>query len=226
MQSVLIIHSDNKKAHAFVKRHLEDLHIIPQDILTIALEEKAASIGIAQIKDVQKKVYYKPSAGERKAIVIQNAETLSEEAQNALLKVLEEPPKDTLFYVISTSREAVLPTIQSRCQIIELPPENPVITPEDKEALDEQLTAITKNPIPEGLLLAESLSRNKKDALIWLRRAIIIFRGKILADLDAQNIAADTSLLKAMQETLTLLEQTNVTPRLALENLFFMLALH
>lgn len=74
---------------------------------------------IDQIRELQKKVLYKPYEGEKKIFVINGAETMTTEAANSLLKVLEEPPKDTIFILIATSSYGLLPTILSRCQQIQ-----------------------------------------------------------------------------------------------------------
>ena len=57
--------------------------------------------------------------GSRKILVVDNADNLSEEAQNALLKALEEPSASTTIILISARPGALLPTIVSRCQSIE-----------------------------------------------------------------------------------------------------------
>jgi len=58
----------------------------------------------------------------RRVIIIEDAQTLTNEAQNALLKTLEEPPVDTVFILTITSTAAILPTILSRTQTISLQP--------------------------------------------------------------------------------------------------------
>jgi DNA polymerase III, delta subunit len=64
----------------------------------------------------------------RRVIIIENAETMTQEAQNAILKVIEEPPADTMIILTISSRKAVLPTIISRLQIL------PVVAPSLEES--------------------------------------------------------------------------------------------
>jgi len=63
----------------------------------------------------------------RKVAIIASANRMNEETSNALLKILEEPPPDTLLILLTKSQEDLLPTIQSRCQSIRMEPLAPAI---------------------------------------------------------------------------------------------------
>jgi DNA polymerase-3 subunit delta' len=94
-------------------------------IRTIVSESNAA-IPIEKIRELQKFLTLKipGSSGIARAIVIEDAHLLTIEAQNALLKTLEEPPADTIVILTAPSTESVLPTIQSRArQLAVLPPQ-------------------------------------------------------------------------------------------------------
>lgn len=62
--------------------------------------------------------------GSIKAVYIPRADDLTEQAQNALLKILEEPPRDTVIVLGAKNTESVLPTILSRCTLVEAPPDS------------------------------------------------------------------------------------------------------
>ncbi len=64
----------------------------------------------------------KPFEGERRVFVVEAADALNEESQNAMLKTLEEPPPHAHLILIAADAEAVLPTVASRCQRIEFDP--------------------------------------------------------------------------------------------------------
>ena len=64
----------------------------------------------------------KSFAGGKKICIIWGAEKLKKEASNKLLKILEEPPALTYFFIITDNVEDLLPTLKSRCQIINIPP--------------------------------------------------------------------------------------------------------
>lgn len=97
------------------------------DLRTISLvsddgTEARTLIGIETIRDLQRAAYMRPYEGTHRVFIIQEADRLSAEAANALLKVLEEPPPDLLWVLLTSDLEAVLPTIASRCQAMELRP--------------------------------------------------------------------------------------------------------
>ncbi|OPX85156.1 MAG: DNA polymerase III subunit tau [Pelotomaculum sp. PtaB.Bin104] len=80
------------------------------------LNPSGASIKIEQIRGIQRQVMFRAYQGGRKVFLIEQAETMTAEAANCLLKTLEEPPADTIFVLLSDRPQALLPTILSRCQ--------------------------------------------------------------------------------------------------------------
>ena len=72
------------------------------------------SIGVDSIREMQNDVANRPSYGKHKVYFIDSAEKMTTQAQNCLLKTLEEPPEYTVILLSVTSFEALLPTIQSR----------------------------------------------------------------------------------------------------------------
>jgi DNA polymerase-3 subunit delta' len=81
----------------------------------IALEpDDTAKIKIDTVRDVLEGCGYRPFEGQRRVVLIRDAETLVEAAQNALLKSLEEPPPATVFVLTSAAPESLLRTVRSR----------------------------------------------------------------------------------------------------------------
>jgi DNA polymerase-3 subunit delta' len=80
------------------------------------------NISIEQIREVRQDVARRPIMGRRKIYLIPSAEAMNEEAANALLKTLEEPPADVTLVLMTASPTRVLPTILSRCQIVRFGP--------------------------------------------------------------------------------------------------------
>lgn len=73
------------------------------------------SIKIEQVRDVIERAAYRPFEGRRRVVIFDDADALRHEAQNALLKSLEEPPSATTFILVSSIPDALLPTVRSRC---------------------------------------------------------------------------------------------------------------
>ena len=73
------------------------------------------SIKIDQVRDVIGRAGYRPFEGRRRVVIIDEADTLVDAAQNALLKTLEEPPSASMFLLVSSLPDALLSTVRSRC---------------------------------------------------------------------------------------------------------------
>ena len=81
--------------------------------------EGVKSIKVEQIREgIEERLFLKSFEGKFKVVIVDEAERMSNGAQNAFLKTLEEPPADSVIILITSNPDALLPTIRSRCQII------------------------------------------------------------------------------------------------------------
>ncbi|MGD2206010.1 MAG: DNA polymerase III subunit gamma/tau [Anaerolineae bacterium] len=78
--------------------------------------DAASNRGIDEIRDIREKVGFRPSEGRFKVYVLDEAHMLTEQAFNALLKTLEEPPPHVIFALVTTDPHKIPATITSRCQ--------------------------------------------------------------------------------------------------------------
>ena len=85
------------------------------DLFLTTLNDKKKNIAVEQIRKLKVDAYIRPQMSNKKVFVIDYADTMNAQSQNAILKVLEEPPGDTVFLLQVRSRSALLPTIISRC---------------------------------------------------------------------------------------------------------------
>ena len=97
------------------------------DVSTIEVDPEATEgartvISIDSVKDIIAAAHLRPYEGRTRVYIVQGADRLSQHAANALLKVLEEPPPDVLLLLLTDNPDGVLPTVRSRCQLIELRP--------------------------------------------------------------------------------------------------------
>lgn len=81
----------------------------------IKVEPDGNSIKIAQMREMQENIYQKPIVSSKKVFIINNAEKMTQEAQNSLLKTLEEPPSYIVIILIVSNENLLLNTIKSRC---------------------------------------------------------------------------------------------------------------
>ena len=82
------------------------------------IEPQGTSIKIEQIRELQKKVAEKPIISDKKIYIIDECDKMTKEAQNCLLKTLEEPPQYVIIILIGANESAILSTVKSRCSVI------------------------------------------------------------------------------------------------------------
>jgi len=94
------------------------------DVQTVQLEinddgEPKTAIAVDQVREVERSVALNPFEGRTRVVIIDPAHLLTDEAQNAFLKTLEEPPPHVVIVLIAVREEKLLPTIHSRCRRVE-----------------------------------------------------------------------------------------------------------
>ena len=217
MQSFLIIAKDKNKASTHISNFLKEEGINPFDINLQAFEK---AMGIPDVRNIQKSILLKPFRGKTKAVVIEAYENITIEAQNALLKVLEEPPANTLIIISTSSKELILPTIISRCKVIELEEKEVSLGNEDISSLNDFLNIILSGKAGDKLKIAEVIAKNKESTVLWLEKMAVFVRSKLT---DNSNDLKYLNFLKKLQKTYKAIKSTNVSQRTALENLFLSL---
>lgn len=214
LQSLLIHSKNSSTGLEFAKNFLKQKGVSNFDI-TLISEEK--TIGIGDIRSFQSKIFLKPSQGKEKGIIIDSTNGITTEAQNSLLKVLEEPPNNTYIMLVTSNKEIFLPTILSRCKLIEL--ENKESTDLDK--FKETLNDLSKKGIGERLKLAQDFSKDKNQAITFIENLILTAREDMKKNLDHSQ--ENSLILKKLQAGYLVIKITNANLRLALENIFLSL---
>jgi len=82
----------------------------------VCSSDLTSTIKIDQVRDAIERAAYRPFEGRRRVVIIDDADALNAEAQNALLKTLEEPPNASTFVLVTSRPDMLLPTVLSRCQ--------------------------------------------------------------------------------------------------------------
>jgi DNA polymerase III subunit delta' len=122
------------------------------------IEPEGKSIKKEQVENLQKEFTYSGLESNQKVYVIKDADTLTVNASNRILKFLEEPTRQTTAIMLTENSQAILPTIRSRCQIIDLKPLNPV-TFQNK---------LLENGVPkQEAILFSALTNNLQEAIEW-----------------------------------------------------------
>ncbi|HBE8823076.1 TPA: DNA polymerase III subunit delta' [Clostridioides difficile] len=193
----------------------ENLENSPDYVL---IKPDGNSIKIAQIRNLQSYIVIRPHK-DYKIYIINNAEKMTVEAQNALLKTLEEPPNYAIIILVTNNKESLLETIKSRCDIIKFSPipiedlKRYLINTGIEEERAQLLAIFSRGSIENALNLSQSseFSMMREDIQqyiqIMLDKNIVEilnipnnmekYRGKIIALLDMMiNYFRDIILLK------------------------------
>lgn len=93
---------------------LQDAMLIDLAFMKSLAPDTKDSIGIEAVREIKNFLWQRPNASPRRTLVIDEAELLTNEAQNALLKITEEPPASSLIVIVVSDTESILPTILSR----------------------------------------------------------------------------------------------------------------
>ena len=116
------------------------------DIYTLSPVDGKRNISVDQIRNIVTDAYTKPYESGKKVYIISYGDDMNEQAQNAFLKVLEEPPQYAVFVILAENNESLLPTIRSRCTSVKF---NPVG--------DEKVREYIRNNYPEDSEKADFL---------------------------------------------------------------------
>ena len=144
------------------------------DIIYIS-HEKPNTIGVEDIRaQINNDIVIKPYSSPRKIYIVNEGEKMTPQAQNALLKTLEEPPEYAVIVILTTNVEALLPTVLSRCVVLNMKPVSDALV---KKYLMEQLgvpdykanicVAFARGNIGQAKLLAscEEFEKVKDEAI-------------------------------------------------------------
>lgn len=210
MRSLIIAGKSEEKSLEKAREICRENKIDNFDI-TVELFEKA--LGIEDVRKLQKNLYLKPLRGENKALLINAFRGITIESQNALLKILEEPPTSSFIFLIVESEHILLPTILSRCKVVKIDEEKQEIDIKEAEKIFEK---ISSDSIGEKLKLAQDFGKTREEAVEFLEETIFGVRELMLKE-NNQSLKL-AKIIKKLEEGYYAAKNTNVNPRFILEN--------
>jgi hypothetical protein len=179
-QSNEVIAIDGTGRRGPLLRHVGD----HPDLLWVERGADDTRVRIGQIRALQAALRLRSGEGGRRAAVVADAEWLNAEAQNALLRLLEEPPRDTTLVLVATSPSSLLATVRSRCQKVAFrPPESDPLADEAGQLIAGRLDGLPAGSLPDLLdwaeefrgaraLAAASLGNLLDTSVAWLRKRV------------------------------------------------------
>ena len=171
------------------------------------IESLDGKIKIEQIRQMQRKVAEKPIISNSKVYVIDDADTMTAEAQNCLLKTLEEPPEYITIILICTNEGNLLSTIKSRCTRMQFEPikdeeiKEYVKTKLPDEQISEKLIELAQGSIGKAIKLNE-----KKDIYENIENILVSMQCRDLIDI----VQMSEVIYKSKEEIKSILEYINV----------------
>jgi DNA polymerase-3 subunit delta' len=150
------------------------------DIIVVQ-HEKPESIGVDDIRrGIVDDIYIKPFESRYKIYIIPEAQMMTVQAQNALLKTLEEPPQYAVIILLAESTEGLLPTVVSRCTVVRFSPldddtvkeylEKELMIPEYSASVYAAL-AMGKIGVAKKLALSDDFSEKMNESLHYLKKS-------------------------------------------------------
>ena len=226
MQSILLISQDRKKAKEYIDNFSQDEKI---DRIDVSINSFEKTIGIEDIRNIRKNIFLKPHLSKTKIVVIEAYEGITIDSQNALLKILEEPPENTTIIIAISKIGLILPTILSRCKIAEIKQPFGLSKEISTQYLNILVSLLSNSGVGDRLKLAQDIAKNKEKIIPELEKMIIVARKKLIdsachserSEESHGNVVSQyLNLLISLNKTYNVLKTTNVNPRLTLENLF------
>jgi DNA polymerase-3 subunit delta' len=145
------------------------------DILYVDIKKDKKVISISQIRKMALAVALRPNEARSRMVLILNADYMNPQAQNALLKLLEEPPEKTFFILIAENVSQLLATILSRCRKIRFKPLNDTLIEQhliNNYNIDQPMAYIAARTSDSDLKKAKTylnLDKDSKD-INWIKR--------------------------------------------------------
>lgn len=221
--TVLIYHKRVEQQEKFVEQMTSIIMNLPTgkpykslpDVFGIWPENiSGKTIKIDQIHEFIRKTQLRPFNSKYKVGVIISSEKMTKEAQNALLKTLEEPADNTFLLLTTANPKKLLPTIISRCQVLEF-------YEQEDDTLDTQtLQKILRSSLPVRFEFIEKIINEKNSTMrfekvdSFLNILLAFYREKLINERDTSSVEK-IQLIEMTQNAIA----KNVNLRLAMENL-------
>ena len=169
------------------------------------------NILVDAIRELEREANFRPFEGGKRVFIIEDAHKMNDNAANALLKTLEEPPPTTHLILVTSRPDSLLQTIRSRCQTIRFAPVaaaemEPVLVSAGKSADDARLAArISGGSVGRALAMDVAEFRAVRDAMLGVIRSALV-TGDIAAMLRTSESLGDAKNKDRFEENIGILQ--------------------
>ncbi len=162
------------------------------DIFTVDGDADTRAFPVDTIRQIRSDAYVRPNEAPRRVFVLLGVQNMSEISQNALLKVLEEPPRNVFFVLTAVSAAALLPTVRSRVQVFSAAGGG---LPGDWETAERLARAVLAPAEAELVFAAAGFAGNRETFRGVLRQLSALFRDALAGR------SGGTAMISGREET-------------------------
>lgn len=164
------------------------------DILVYSVEDKPKAFKVDLVREIRNKAYIVPNEADRKVFILENSHTMGNEGQNAILKILEEPPSYVNFLLLCSSKSGFLPTVLSRSAVYNM---GQALSAENDDLSREKIVEAAKE-VAKSVVALDDIETVKAAAVFekdqkLLRAALPVIQEIFAAALRIKYSAADES---------------------------------
>jgi DNA polymerase III delta prime subunit len=194
------------------------------DLFWVERGEADTRVRIGQVRALQSALHLQSNEGGRRAAVIADAEWMNHEAQNALLRILEEPPPGATLVLATATAAGLLATVRSRCQRVRFESDSGTAHRDpEREAMRKRFDGIAAATIPDLLDWAAEYRGARatvvggveaflETASLWVRDCVATAVRETEAD-----VSGDLDAFRTLSDCRKTLSQRNANPQMVVE---------
>lgn len=211
MHAFIIVGGSHDARLGEIERKISEWHILPLDIVELGATDE--HIGIFDVREFQKRLLLAPLQSPYTVGTISDANLLTTEAQQALLKLLEEPPPHAYIVLETQAVDELLPTIISRAHVIRLADEEVQVSPDAANVIKKLLAGDPSSIFTE----VDMHATDRIQAKLWAQELLITSRVMLLTE-HSKNMAGLVRRIQKAQAQLS----ANCNPKLVLDQIFLL----
>lgn len=173
----LVCRGENKPCGVCVDCNKAQKNGHPDITETDGIKGKSRNFTVDAVREIRDDAFIVPNESDRKIYILKNAHNMNEQAQNAILKILEEPPSYVFFIIVTTSKSTMLETVLSRVQVYSLLSDEGEITEKEENAVKGFVTALLN--VNESALMEHTAIFQKNNQFA---RSVITLLSEVFRD--------------------------------------------